>query len=131
MTMEIKFHEGDRVFSELYGAGVIVAIDHEDAYVPYQVKFDRREYAMWMSNGSVRFVSGSVTLDAEQAARVREALEAIGWDREDLGPLAAPEKPKKVIKATITLPDDDQLRYARADMATAVEGWNGTIEYED
>lgn len=92
-------------------------------------------HEFWPYDDNLDFGSAAtsaVTLTLEKAVEVREALEALGWNRDDLGPLAHAEKPKRVIKATLTFPADAdaQLRYARADITTAVEGWNGTITFD-
>lgn len=124
---------GDRVRVAGLGFGVIKELDPNDPEVPYFVRIDGANYDQWAAAEETTFLAqdGEVRLTAGQAAQVREALQALGWTRGDLGPLAEPEKPKKVIKATITLPDDDQVRYARADLVTAINGWNGTVEFED
>lgn len=128
---KIKYAVGDRVKVGGYPAeGHITYVDHHDPYVAYKVQFDDRDYDLWVDTAATT-LSDTVTLTREQAEQVREALEAIGWDEEDLGPLAAPRKPTKVIRATITLPDDSDFGVAINDVRDAVEQWVGTIEYED
>lgn len=111
--------------------GVITRVDVHDPWAAYQVQFDGYNYSTWVATGDVTLAEGvRVTLTPEQAARVREALEALGWDDEDMGPLAAPPTPKKVIKATITLPDDALLQDALDNIEAETEQWLGNIEFE-
>lgn len=127
----IKYKVGDRVkVGGYYAEGYITVVDQHDPYVAYKVQFDDKDYDMWVDTGATT-LSDTVTLTREQAEQVREALEAMGWDDDDLGPLAAPKKPAKVIRATITLPDDSDFGVAINDVRDAVEQWEGTIEYEN
>lgn len=101
--------------------------------LPYYVKLDGESFGWWPEEDELDLstVSRQITLSETKAAEVREALQAIGWDDEDLGPLAAPKKPMKTLRALVTLPDDDNASYAREDFEAVAKTWGGSIVFQD
>lgn len=126
---EIEFKVGDKVRHADYGEGVIASIDYNDPYVPYSVKYDGSNYTLWAENGSLSLVAATVVLSPEKAIEVREALMALGWNREDLGPLAEEEKPKRYIKADVAFPADDGFYQALEALEETACRWGGTITF--
>lgn len=131
---------GDKVRikdSASYHPGELVTVaDVEDEYyagnMVYYVKADGKSYGWWPDNDEIDFssvITEGVTLTPEHAERVREALEALGWDRDDLGPLAAPEKPKRYGKADVEFPADDNYERALEALEATARRWDGKITF--
>lgn len=76
--------------------------------------------------GALAVPAGVVTLTKEQATQVREALEALGWTEDDLGPLAVP---KRYGKANVEFPNDEFYYQALEALEDTARKWGGTITF--
>lgn len=95
-----------------YAGQEVTVIDSEDldysGVLTYYVEASDG-LKMWAFDGNLDIAGAlaardsTITLNQEQAFAIREALTAIGWDRDDLGPLAYAQQPTHSFTVTVPI----------------------------